>query len=243
LNGFLKDKAFNLLKRVVCFGFLICIFPSLEACGFDKYSSRILIFLGAPGAGKSTIADSLEKEGYIRLSLSDLIRKEIKKENTIFLTYKKQIQSGEGEIPFEIMAPYIEQLIKQALNNKIVKKIIIEGFPRSVKQAEFLDHVLKCNGLENDYEVIYFALPYDVLIERMVYRKVCPICSKIYNLKTKPSKKEGVCDVCQSPLSEKYPITHSIAHKKAQKFFNWSPAVLAFYSKKNRLKVYSPPPF
>lgn len=239
-NGFLKDKVYAVLRRLIFFGFFINLEASLEAHEFDKYQSRVLVFLGAPGSGKSTAAQSLEKEGYIRLSISDLLREEIKKENSIFFPYKAQIQTGGGAIPFEVITQYVDHLIKRALRNKNKKKIIIEGFPRSIPQAEFLDKILKFNGLENDYEVIYFSIPYDLLIERMFYRKVCPMCSQIYNLKSKPPKEKGICDICHERLSSKYPMNTIIAHKKAQHFFNWSSEVLAFYSYKNRLRIYLP---
>ncbi len=156
----------------------------------------IIIMLGAQGTGKGTVAGILNKKnGWIQLSTGDIFRENISKGTELGIEANKYISKG-CLVPDEITISMVEKRLEEL---KDEKGIILDGFPRTLEQAEKLDEILDSKGKKVDW-VINLETPRDEIIERMLNRRVCPKCKSTYNLKLHPSKVEGICDNCGSEL-------------------------------------------
>lgn len=152
----------------------------------------IIILSGAPGAGKGTQANFLqERLGYKKLSTGDLLREHVKLGSPIGLKAKSYMDRGDL-VPDEVLVGLIE-VSTRAIG--VDELIILDGFPRTVPQAESLEAVRhKVVGFLN-LEVVV-----DELIQRLSARRVCSQCGVSYHLEGAPPKKPGTCDKCQGEL-------------------------------------------
>ena len=161
----------------------------------------IIIMLGAQGTGKGTVASILSQELEIpQVSTGDIFRKNIKEKTELGIIADKYISKG-NLVPDEITI----DIVKNRLNDDDVKNgIILDGFPRTVAQAEALDKILEEKGKKVDI-VLNLETPEDEIIERIVNRRVCSNqdCKAVYNLILNPPKVEGICDKCGSKLIQR----------------------------------------
>jgi len=150
-----------------------------------------LVFIGPPGIGKGTYAKMLnQKYGIPHISTGDIFREEIAKGSELGLKVKQYVEKG-LLVPDEIVIEVVKRVLQSPLCNK---GFILDGFPRTLRQAEELDKVVKIDV------AFLFEAPVEVIIERVSGRLVCPKCGAIYNISWKPPKKPGVCDVCGTHL-------------------------------------------
>ncbi|NPB05816.1 MAG: adenylate kinase [Aquificae bacterium] len=144
----------------------------------------IVVFLGPPGAGKGTQAQRLvEEKGFIHISTGDLLREAVKKGTELGKKAKEYMERGEL-VPDEL----IVALIKEKLPEE--GKVILDGFPRTIAQAEALDRMLAELGKKVD-AVVLFEVPDEVVVERLSGRRVDPKTGKVYHVKYNPPP-EGV---------------------------------------------------
>ena len=153
-----------------------------------------IVMLGAPGAGKGTQAKMIAaKYGIPHISTGDIFRANIKAQTPLGVKVKAIIDSGSlvsDELTFE--------LVKDRLAQDDCKNgYILDGFPRTIPQAEMLD------GLVADLKVVNFQISDDIVIGRLSTRRVCKACGANYNIKTLPPKVEGVCDKCGGELYQR----------------------------------------
>lgn len=157
---------------------------------------RKILFLGAAGAGKGTQSARLAEDlGLEHISTGDLIRKEIKSESELGLQVKSIVEKG--------------QLVSDEIVNAIVKSkienldaYILDGYPRTLEQAEFLNSYSKLDIVFN------LEVPQELLIKRLSGRRMCsrekdPNCKGMFHIDFNPPKVEGVCDLCGSPLYQR----------------------------------------
>lgn len=146
-----------------------------------------LIFLGAPGAGKGTLADmAVQKLGIPHISTGDLFREAIKNETALGKKVKNILASG-GLVPDDVTVAMVEERLAKP---DAAKGWILDGFPRTTPQAEALSRIAKIDL------VVEFGVRDEIVVGRLSTRRVCKGCGKIYNAKTMPPKVEGVCDSC-----------------------------------------------
>ena len=160
----------------------------------------IIVFLGAPGTGKGTIASILKSEyGYEHISTGDLFRHHIKNESPLGLKVKTIIEGGNlvnDQITFELLKDKLDSL------DLLSTKIILDGYPRTIHQDDLLVKYLEDKNIEYK-KVVNFNVPKNIIIERLTERWICPTCGRIYNNKTLKPKNEGKCDSDNSNLIQR----------------------------------------
>lgn len=150
-----------------------------------------IVLFGAPGAGKGTQSTLLvEKLGMFQISTGDLFRAAIK--NKTALGVKAQGYMDRGElVPDEVVIGMVDEVLSKTKN----VNFILDGFPRTVPQAEALGKMLSSKGLEIG-KAIFLEVPKEELLSRLTGRRVCKTCGAVYHVKSKPTQVEGRCDQC-----------------------------------------------
>lgn len=188
-----------------------------------------LIFLGAPGSGKGTQAFRLcENKKYAHFSTGDLLRKEINSSSELGKKVSSIIKKGklvDDNIVLELLSIHF---------NELSAKAVFDGFPRNIEQAKALDETI----LKDSHSLaVYFDITLDLLVDRIINRVTCSSCGEIYNLKFKPLKVEGICDLCKSKkLIKREDDTKEVVEKRLEIFRQNNEPILDYYSKSNRLK-------
>ena len=161
----------------------------------------IIIMLGAQGTGKGTVAGILQDRiGIPQISTGDIFRKNIKEQTPLGIEANKYISKG-NLVPDEITVP----MVVDRLNMEDASKgAILDGFPRTIEQAEKLDEILAKSGKKVDL-VVNLTTPREEIITRILNRRVCSnqACKATYNLTMHPSKVEGICDKCGEKLIQR----------------------------------------
>ena len=153
-----------------------------------------LIFLGAPGSGKGTQAEILEsKRGLVKLSTGDMLRAAVQEGTELGIRAQGYMEQG-ALVPDALIIDLIASVIAESDSEK---GFILDGFPRTVGQAEALDGMLEINGLSIDH-VIDITAEQEVLVARVAGRYSCASCGSGYHDEFKLPKEEGKCDACGS---------------------------------------------
>ena len=155
-----------------------------------------IIMLGAPGAGKGTQAKRIaQRYGIPHVSTGDIFRANIKNGTELGMKAKAYMDAG-NLVPDEITIGMLLDRIHEA---DCEKGYVLDGFPRTIPQAESLTAALKERGEKMDY-AIDVDVPDENIIKRMSGRRACLACGATYHIAYNPPKKEGVCDQCGEPL-------------------------------------------
>ena len=193
-----------------------------------------IIMLGAQGTGKGTVAGLIsENTGWPQISTGDIFRKNISEKTELGVEAEKYISKG-NLVPDEITVPMVEDRLtwEDAKNG-----VILDGFPRTIEQAEKLDKILEKKGEKIDL-VINLVTPKEEIIDRMLTRRVCtnPECKATYNITMHPSKVEGICDICGSKLVQRGDDSDENAIKQRLAIYDEKTSPLInFYTKKGVL--------
>ena len=161
----------------------------------------ILLMLGAQGTGKGTVAGILsQKTGWPQISTGDIFRKNISEKTELGIEANKYIAAG-NLVPDDITVPMVKARLQEA---DAKEGAILDGFPRTIAQAEKLDEILAESNRKVDL-VINLTTPRDEIITRILNRRVCSNqdCKATYNLTMHPSKVEGICDKCGAKLVQR----------------------------------------
>ena len=195
----------------------------------------IIIMLGAPGTGKGTVAGLLqEKLGIKQVSTGDIFRKNIKEKTELGKIAEEYIAQGKL-VPDDITIKIIEDRLNEP---DVEKGIILDGFPRTVRQAEALDKILEEKGKKVD-KVINLTTPEEEIIERIVNRRVCSNqeCKAVYNIVLNPPKVEGICDKCGSELITRKDDTEETVKARLKNYFEQTSPLVDYYEKQGNLKT------
>lgn len=188
-----------------------------------------LILLGAPGAGKGTQAEKIcEKLSIPAISTGNIIREALKNGTEMGLKAKSFIDAGQL-VPDEVVIGIIKDRLAQ---NDCANGFILDGFPRTIPQAEALDEM----GVEID-KVIDIEVPDEKITDRMSGRRVCKECGASYHLLYKKPEKEGVCNLCGGELVQRKDDHPDTVLDRLKVYHEQTEPLKDFYAKKGKLRI------
>lgn len=193
-----------------------------------------LILLGGPGAGKGTQAKKLiDKYQIPQISTGDILRAAVK-EGTPMGKKAKEFMDAGKLVPDEVVIGIVEDRLKQP---DCQKGFILDGFPRTVPQAEALDKALAKMGSKIDH-VISIDVDEEELVTRLTGRRTCknPDCGMMYHIKFNPPKKEGVCDKCGGELYQRDDDNEATVRSRLATYNQATKPLIDYYAAKGLLR-------
>lgn len=193
-----------------------------------------LILLGAPGAGKGTVAKMLTKlDGSVQISTGDILRGAVQAGSELGKEAKGYMDRGDlvpDSLIMGIMAGRLQE-------DDCKSGFLLDGFPRTIPQAEALTEMLTKLGINLDM-VVDIDVPRDVIFDRLCTRRTCENseCQAIYNVKSMPPKKEGICDKCGSAIVQRADETEEAIAHRLDTYTEKTAPVAGFYEKAGLLK-------
>ena len=189
----------------------------------------IVTFLGIQGAGKDTQADLLvDRLGFKKITTGGLLR-EASKHDPILAQKLKTGELISDELVADLLKKELEKLIKKGQTN-----IVLSGFPRTLKQVEILDKILRELNTKLD-RVVLFNLSEDEALKRLSYRRTCPKCGRVYHLIYNPPKKDGVCDIDGAKLYQRDDDTPEAIKVRFKKYYENINPIIDVYKKRGIL--------
>lgn len=190
-----------------------------------------LVLMGLPGAGKGTQAERIVDDyGIPHISTGDMFRAAMKEETQLGLEAKSFIDKGEL-VPDEVTIGIVRERLGK---NDCEQGFLLDGFPRTVAQAEALEEILKDLGRTIDY-VINIKVDKDALMERLTGRRICKNCGATYHLVFNPPAKENVCDKCAGELYQRADDNAETVSTRLEVNLKQTEPLLNFYSEKGYL--------
>ncbi|MBN1382522.1 MAG: adenylate kinase [Deltaproteobacteria bacterium] len=193
-----------------------------------------IILLGAPGAGKGTVAKLLtEYDGSIQISTGDILRSAVKEGTALGKEAKGYMDRGDL-VPDELIMKLMEERLQQ---DDCGKGFILDGFPRTIPQAEALKQLLAKLKMNLDF-VVNLEVPRDVILDRLTTRRTCsnPDCQEIYNIKSNPPTPDGKCKKCGSPVIQRDDETEEAILNRLETYQEKTAPLAGFYERDGILK-------
>ena len=186
-----------------------------------------IIILGPPGSGKGTRAHIISEIFDLPvITTGDMLRGAIREKTEYGLEAKTYMDLGDL-VPDDI----VNGIVKERMSRPdVVKGFILDGYPRSVNQADALDEILKAKGIKLTHE-LSVVLSDEEIIERLSKRRSCPVCNEIYHLVSKPQKKKGVCDKCGAKLILREDDKEDVIRHRLQVYRETTQPLLERYEK------------
>ncbi|HNR93206.1 MAG TPA: adenylate kinase [Kiritimatiellia bacterium] len=190
-----------------------------------------IILLGAPGAGKGTIADLVkEKSGYLHVSTGDMLRAAVKAQTAVGLKAKSFMEAGEL-VPDEVIIGIVRERMAQGGQDE---KYMFDGFPRTLEQARLLDAVMEEAGSRVS-RVFLLEASKELLVSRISGRRICRNCGAVYHVQNIPPKVEGVCDSCGGELYQRKDDSEETVLNRLEVYKKQTAALIDYYDAKSIL--------
>ncbi|MFV1992900.1 MAG: adenylate kinase [Acidiferrobacterales bacterium] len=196
-----------------------------------------LILLGAPGAGKGTVAKLLtELDGSVQISTGDILRGAVQAGSDLGKQAEAFMNAGDL-VPDELIMGIMEKRLQEP---DCAKGFLLDGFPRTIPQAEQLKTLLEKINVKLDMAV-NIDVPKDVILDRLSTRRTCSNgdCQAIYNVKSNPPKEEGKCDKCGSPVIQREDETEEAISHRLKTYDEKTAPLIGFYDQENMLLTVS----
>jgi adenylate kinase len=196
-----------------------------------------IVLLGAPGAGKGTVAKQLTAyDGSVQISTGDILRNAVKAKTKLGMEAEGYMERGEL-VPDKLIMDIMEARLQES---DCKKGFLLDGFPRTIPQAEALKKLLGRLNLKLD-AVINLDVPRDVILDRLATRRTCsnPECQEIYNIKSKPPSPDGKCLKCGFPVVQRADETVEAITKRLETYNEKTAPLIDFYKKEGLLKTIS----
>ncbi|MBU0580493.1 MAG: adenylate kinase [Candidatus Margulisbacteria bacterium] len=190
-----------------------------------------IILLGAPGSGKGTLAKRLVIEKKVaHISTGDLLREAVSNNTELGQKAKKYMDEGKlvpDSLIIDLMADRLQQKDCQ-------QGYVLDGFPRTVAQAEALEDLLRKMKKEINI-VLHLEIDVDTVVKRMAGRLNCAKCGAVYHKVNMPSKKEGICDACGEKLYQRSDDQEETVRKRFKVYLEQTKPLIDFYQQKGKL--------
>jgi len=192
-----------------------------------------LILLGLPGVGKGTQAKILaQRQGLLHISTGDMFR-EAAAAGTELGKRAQEFMSAGALVPDEVT---IGMLLERIAKPDAAVGLMLDGFPRTIPQAEALDQALEAQGSQID-AVLYIQVPEAELVARLTGRWSCGNCGAIYHMQSKPPKVAGVCDECGGQLSQRADDQPATVNARLETNRAWTEALAEYYGNQGKLQA------
>lgn len=190
-----------------------------------------LILLGPPGAGKGTQAETIkEKYSLVHISTGDIFRKNMKENTALGIKAKEYVDKGQL-VPDEITIAMVEDRLKE---EDVKDGFLLDGFPRSVNQAEALDEMLMEMNTGID-KVINIQVDKSILVDRAVGRRICRDCGATYHIKYNAPQKQGICDKCGGELYQRADDVEETVAKRIDVYEKETMPLVEYYTGKGNI--------
>ncbi|MDI3481404.1 MAG: adenylate kinase [Tepidanaerobacteraceae bacterium] len=190
-----------------------------------------IIMLGPPGAGKGTQARKIAEEFHIpQISTGDIFRRAVE-ENTAMGKKAKEYMDSGMLVPDDIVVGIVEERLNKPDADA---GFVLDGFPRTLYQAERLEQILEKKGVHID-AVINILVQRETVIERFTGRRVCQVCGASYHIKYNPPKKPGVCDACGNKLITRHDDELETVKKRLEEYEQKTSPLIEFYKSRHLL--------
>jgi len=196
-----------------------------------------LILLGAPGAGKGTVAKMLTAiDGSVQISTGDILRGAVQAETELGKEAQAYMKRGDL-VPDSLIMGIMEKRLQEP---DCETGFLLDGFPRTIPQAEALKELLEKLDITLDMAV-NIDVPREVILDRLCTRRTCENtkCQAIYNVKSSPPKQEGICDKCSSAVIQREDETEEAITHRLQTYNDKTAPLIGFYENEGLLKTVS----
>jgi adenylate kinase len=193
-----------------------------------------IILLGAPGAGKGTVAKLLsEYDGSVQVSTGDILRAAVREGSDLGKQAKEYMDRGDL-VPDSLIMKIMEERLQ---GDDCKEGFIFDGFPRTIPQAEELKQLLEKLNVTLDM-VVNLEVPREVILDRLTTRRTCsnPDCQAIYNIKSNPPTPDGKCTACGSPVVQRDDETEEAITNRLETYNEKTAPLIGFYEKEGLLK-------
>ena len=182
-----------------------------------------VIIFGAPGSGKGTYASRLQsKIGVDVIAMGDIFREIMKEDTSLGKKVKGYVEKG-LLVPDDVVVEVLKQRIAKIPKEK---GFILDGYPRTIEQAEALEKVTKIDA------IIQLIVPEWIIIERLSTRRICKNCGEVYNIRYLKPRVDMVCDKCGGPLYQRSDDNPEVIKKRIEVYEQQTQPILQFYKKK-----------
>jgi adenylate kinase len=189
-----------------------------------------IILLGAPGAGKGTQAKRIAAHyGIPHISTGDILRENVARRTELGIKARAVMERGEL-VPDDLVNAMVRERLKQPDSGR---GFVLDGYPRTVVQAEWLDDELKG---KRPAVVISVDVGYNQLLQRLTGRRSCPVDGKIYNIYFQPPKEKGICDVCGTQLIQRVDDTEEVISERLKNYERQTLPLVDYYNRQGRLR-------
>ena len=192
-----------------------------------------VVLLGPPGSGKGTCAKIIgELYGVPVITTGDMLRASVSKMTPLGVTAKGYMDRGEL-VPDDLVNDLVAERLKEP---DAADGFILDGYPRSPKQAEALEKVLRTTGKRLNH-VLHVTLEDQTIIDRLSNRRSCPKCGAVFHLENKPPRNTGKCDVCATALVQRNDDKPEVIRRRLEVYREKTQPLLDFYEKKGKIKI------
>jgi adenylate kinase len=199
---------------------------------FMAKANKAFVLFGAPGCGKGTLADKIVAQfKYVHVATGDLFRENLKNNTPLGQLAKGYMEKG-ALVPDEVTASMLKDRLQRG--DEAVG-YILDGFPRTMPQAEMLDKILQELGIKLS-GVVYIRTSDDLIISRLSNRQICKDCQAPYHMVDRPPKQTGICDRCGGPLYQRADDKAETVKARLNTFHAQTVPLVEFYRKRNLLK-------
>ena len=190
-----------------------------------------VIFLGAPGVGKGTQADFVASRFHVpKISTGDLLREGVAKQTPLGLKAKGYMDRGDL-VPDEVVIGLVQEKLN---SSECSTGFLLDGFPRTVAQADKLSELLADQQLSIDH-VVHFVLPREEIVRRLSGRRNCSKCPAVFHVESIPPKRNGVCDLCGADLVQRSDDRPETVQSRLTVYEQQTAPLIDYYKRKDLL--------